>query len=79
MVTHINQVSAFVASFLVFHDRFTPFSLAGIITTIAGGVWYSKEQMNAKKAASPPPAEPPKADESTNLLYSKAEVAADKA
>lgn len=47
------QVTAFVASFLVFHDRFTPFSLAGIIITILGGIWYSKEQMDAKKASDP--------------------------
>merc|ERR1712216_458812 len=78
VVNHINKVTAFVASFLVFHDRFTPFSLAGIIVTIVGGVWYSKEQMTAKKAAVPSAA-PPHADESTNLLNSKAEVPADKA
>jgi len=76
VVNHINKVTAFVASFLVFHDRFTPFSLAGLIITIVGGVWYSKEQMDAKKNAAPTEEKKPPSENTTLLEDGKAEAPA---
>lgn len=49
LVNHVNKVLIFILSFIIFQDPFNGWMIAGIVATVAGGIWYSYEQISGKK------------------------------
>merc|ERR1712216_734819 len=54
LVNHVNKVLIFILSFIIFKDPFNVWMILGIVATVIGGVWYSYEQIGAKKKPQTP-------------------------
>ena len=73
VINHLTKVCTFIASYLIFQDRFGAWMLVGVILTLAGTIWYTAL---TKKGPPPPPPETngkagvqmPAASENTSLL-----------